>query len=108
VSLDRPAFAQDGDHIYQRDKVLSDDRADFELLGGNLAKDARRCIGRTGACCPMTRAFQDPVRLRLLPLHQGRPDLARERNPIVGADPRSFPAGHSIAGCSETLVDGAR
>ncbi len=39
VLLDRPDFAKDGDHVYQRDKVFSDDPAHFQLLGGNLAKD---------------------------------------------------------------------
>src|SRR5215213_981625 len=37
--LDRSGLAKDHDHVYQRDHVLSDDPAHFELLDGELAKD---------------------------------------------------------------------
>jgi hypothetical protein len=36
--LDRPTFARDAHHVYQRDRPLSDDPAHFELLDGNLSK----------------------------------------------------------------------
>jgi hypothetical protein len=39
VLLDRPGFAKDDQHVYQRDRVLSDDPAHFELLDGELSKD---------------------------------------------------------------------
>ena len=38
--LDRPNFAKDTRHVYQRDRRLSDDPAHFELLDGNLSKDS--------------------------------------------------------------------
>ena len=31
-------YVKDRDHVYQRDRVFSDDPANFELLGGELAK----------------------------------------------------------------------
>jgi hypothetical protein len=41
VLLPRPGFSKDRDHVYQHDRVLSDDPAHFELLDGELAKDSR-------------------------------------------------------------------
>lgn len=38
--LDRPGLAKDRNHIYQRDRAISDDPAHFELLDGQLAKDS--------------------------------------------------------------------
>ena len=37
--LARPGFAKDRHHVYQRDRAISDDPDNFELLDGNLAKD---------------------------------------------------------------------
>lgn len=39
--LDRAGFAKDHHHVYQRDRALSDDPANFELLEGELSKDSR-------------------------------------------------------------------
>ncbi|MGH3643213.1 MAG: DKNYY domain-containing protein [Mycobacterium sp.] len=49
VLLGRPDFARDRDHVYQRDRVLSDDPAHFELLGGNLAKDGKAVYWSDGS-----------------------------------------------------------
>lgn len=49
VLLDRPDFARDRDHVYQRDRVLSDDPVHFELLGGNLAKDGEAVYWSDGS-----------------------------------------------------------
>jgi hypothetical protein len=38
--LNRPNFAEDNRLVYQRDRVISDDPAHFELLEGGLAKDS--------------------------------------------------------------------
>lgn len=38
--LDRPGFAKDAHHVYQRDRPFSDDPAHFELLDGDLSKDS--------------------------------------------------------------------
>jgi DKNYY family len=38
--LDRPNFAKDSHHVYQHDRVISDDPAHFVLLDGDLAKDS--------------------------------------------------------------------
>ena len=37
--LDRPNFAKDSHHVYQHDRVISDDPAHFVLLDGDFAKD---------------------------------------------------------------------
>jgi DKNYY family protein len=49
VLLDRPDFARDGAHVYQRDRVISDDPRHFELLGGNLAKDGEAVYWSDGS-----------------------------------------------------------
>jgi DKNYY family len=38
--LDRTNFAKDRHHVYQHDRVISDDPAHFVLLDGDLAKDS--------------------------------------------------------------------
>jgi hypothetical protein len=39
LPLERPGFAKDAHHIYQRDVAISADPAHFELLDGELSKD---------------------------------------------------------------------
>jgi hypothetical protein len=71
--LDRPNFARDARHVYQRDRRVSDDPAHFELLDGELSKDStavywsdgevlsddpghlRSSRTRTTTCSPRTR-----------------------------------------------------
>ncbi|MGE5698096.1 MAG: DKNYY domain-containing protein [Candidatus Sericytochromatia bacterium] len=38
--LQRPGFAKDSRHVYQRDRPISDDTAHFQLLDAGLAKDS--------------------------------------------------------------------
>ncbi|MCW2734508.1 MAG: hypothetical protein JWR13_5324 [Mycobacterium sp.] len=91
VLLDRPGFAKDGEHVYQRDTVLSDDPAHFELLGGNLAKDARAVYWSDGRVLS-----DDPAHFTILSdsdyylfTRDGR-TVHVNGNPIVGADPATF------------------
>ena len=50
--FDRPNFAKDARHIYQRDCRLSDDPAHFELLDGNLSNIVSNSYGDLGEDVP--------------------------------------------------------
>lgn len=80
--LQRPGFAKDRDHVYQRDRVLSDDPAHFELLDGELAKDSRVVYRSDGSVLsedPGT--LRDHLRRRSLPVHERRQARSRQRQP---------------------------
>jgi hypothetical protein len=47
--LDRSGFGKDADHVFHRDRVISDDPAHFELLDGELSKDRRAVYWSDGS-----------------------------------------------------------
>ena len=49
-------YVKDRDHVYQRDRVFSDDPANFELLGGELAKDSHFVDGADPQTFPVDGA----------------------------------------------------
>jgi hypothetical protein len=91
VLLDRPDFAKDADHVYQRDTVLSDDPAHFELLGGNLTKDGSAVYWSDGHVLS-----DDPAHFSIVSdsdyylfTKDGR-TVHVNGSPVVGADPATF------------------
>ena len=91
VLLDRPDFAKDDGHVYQRDTVLSDDPANFELLDGNLAKDGRAVYWSDGRVLS-----DDPTHFSIVSDSDYYLFTKDDRtvhvngNPVVGADPATF------------------
>ena len=80
--LDRPSFAKDSHHVYQHDRVISDDPAHFVLLDGDLAKDSHVVFWSDGSVLS-----NDPEHLLIISaadhylVHQGRPDCSCQRQP---------------------------
>ena len=91
VLLDRPDFAKDGNHVYQRDRVLSDDPAHFELLGGNLAKDGSAVYWSDGHVLS-----DDPAHFAIVSdsdyylFTKDARTVHVNGSPIAGADPATF------------------
>jgi hypothetical protein len=89
--LDRPDFAKDAHHVYQRDRRLSDDPAHFELLDGNLSKDSNAVYWSDGGVLsddPASFAIISDEEHYLFTKDTGTVHV--NGNPIVGADPASF------------------
>jgi hypothetical protein len=91
VLLDRAFLARDRDHVYQRDRVLSDDPEHFELLRANLAKDATAVYWSDGSVLST-----DPARFAIVAdadhylfTKDGR-SVQLNGKTIVGADPATF------------------
>jgi DKNYY family protein len=89
--LDRPGFAKDRDHVFQRDRAISDDPAHFELLDGELAMDSRVVYWSDGSVLS-----EDPTHFAIvstadhyLYTKDGR-TVHVNGNPIPGADPSTF------------------
>lgn len=89
--LRRPGFAKDREHVYQRDRVLSDDPVHFELLDGELAKDTRVVFWSDGSVLS-----EDPVHFAIISdadhhlyTRDGRA-VHVNGNPIRDADPATF------------------
>jgi hypothetical protein len=85
--LDRSRLARDHHHVYQRDRVLSDDRAHFELLDGELAKDGHVVYWSDGLVLS-----EDPANFAIISDadHYLYPKTAAPHvngNPIADADP---------------------
>ncbi len=89
--LDRPGFAEDRDHVYQRDRVISDDPAHFELLDGELAKDSHVVYRSDGSVLS-----EDPTHFAIVSTadnYRYTKDASTvyvNGNPIPGADPSTF------------------
>lgn len=91
VLLDRTDFAKDEDRVYQRDTVVSDDPAHFELLDGNLTKDGKAVYWSDGRVLS-----HDPEHFSILSdsdyylfTRDGR-TVHVNGNPVIGADPATF------------------
>jgi DKNYY family protein len=89
--LDRPSFAKDRDHVFQRDRTISDDPAHFELLDGELAKDSHVVYGSDGSVLS-----DDPTHFAIvstadnyLYTKDGQ-TVHVNGNPIPGVDPSTF------------------
>lgn len=89
--LRRPGFAKDRDHVYQRDRVFSDDPVHFELLDGELAKDSRVVFWSDGSVLS-----EDPAHFAIISdaahylyTRDGRA-VHVNGNPIPDADPATF------------------
>jgi hypothetical protein len=89
--LDRPGFAKDAHHVYQRDRPLSDDPAHFELLDGQLAKDSTAVYWSDGGVLS-----DDPAHFAIIS-HVDHYLFTKDSrtvhvngNPINGADPATF------------------
>jgi hypothetical protein len=89
--LARHGLAKDHDHVYQRDRVISDDPANFALLDGELAKDSRAVYRSDGAVLS-----RDPANFAIISNTDGylytRDGSAVDvnGNPIADADPANF------------------
>lgn len=113
--LHRPGFTKNRDHVYQRDRVLSDDPGHFELLDGELAKDSRVVYWSDGSVLS-----EDPAHFAIVSdadhyLHtrDGRA-VHVNGNPVADADLSSFrPLDGSYASDSSRVywmgkaIDGA-
>lgn len=91
VLLDRPDFAKDDGHVYERDTVVSDDPGHFELLDGNLAKDGKAVYWSDGRVLS-----EDPEHFSIISdsdyylfTRDGR-TVHVNGNPVIGADPDTF------------------
>lgn len=89
--LERQDFAKDRGRVYQRDDVLSNDPTHFELLGGNLSKDADSVYWSDGKVLS-----DDPGHFLIVSdadhylFTKDRRTVHVNGHPIVGADPASF------------------
>jgi hypothetical protein len=85
LPLERAGFGKDTHHVYQRDVAISADPAHFELLDG-----------------------ADPATFRVLnAAFECSADAEHgyyRQTVIAGADPRSFPPGRAVTGCSDTSI----
>jgi len=94
--LDRPGFAKDRHHVFQLDRVISDDPAHFELLDGSLSKDATHIYWSDG-----TALSDDPAHFVIVSntehylFTKDSRSVHVNGSPIVGADPATF---HALAG----------
>lgn len=89
--IQRPGFAKDSRHVYQRDRPISDDPAHFELLDAGLAKDSVAVYWSDG-----TVLSNDPAHVAIVS-NTGHYLFAKDGRtvyvngkPISGADPASF------------------
>lgn len=91
--LDRPGFAKDARHVYQRDRRLSDDPAHFELLDGDLSKDSAAVYWSDGEVLS-----DDPAHFAIISnsdhylFTKDARTVHVNGNPIDGADPATFEA----------------
>lgn len=89
--LNRPGFAKDAHHVYQRDRRLSDDPAHFELLDGELSKDSAAVYWSDGAVLS-----DDPAHFAIVSnadhylFTKDATTVHVNGNPIDGADPSTF------------------
>lgn len=89
--LDRPGFAKDANHVYQRDRRLSDDPTHFELLDGELSKDSAAVYWSDGAVLS-----DDPAHFAIITnvdsylFTKDATTVHANGNPIDGADPATF------------------
>lgn len=89
--LDRAGLAMDRDHVYQRDRVISDDPAHFELLDGELARDRHTVFWSDGSVLS-----DDPAHFAIVSnadhylYTRDGSTVHVNGNPIQGADPATF------------------
>jgi hypothetical protein len=89
--LDRPGFAKDSQHVYQYERVFSDDPAHFELLAGDLSKDSAAVYRPDGSVLS-----NDPAHFAIVSnrdhylFTKDNRDVHVNGNPIAGADPATF------------------
>ena len=98
--LDRPDFARDAHHVYQRDRRVSDDPVHFELLDGNLSKDSAAVYWSDGDVLS-----DDPAHFAIISdsdhylFTKDTGTVHVNGNPIEGADPATF---HVLQGAYAT------
>lgn len=89
--LDRPGWAKDSDHIFQRDRIISDDPAHFELLDGDLARDSHVVYWSDGSVLS-----EDPAHFAIVSnadhylFTRDSTTVHVNGNPVTGADPATF------------------
>jgi DKNYY family protein len=93
--LDRPGFAKDAHHVYQRDRRVSDDPAHFELLDGELFADSTAVYWSDGDVLS-----DDPAHFAIISnadhylFTKDTKTVHVNGNPINGADPATFHVVH--------------
>jgi DKNYY family protein len=93
--LNRPGFARDSTHVFQRDRVFSADPAHFVLMDGELSKDSTSVYWPDG-----TVLSDDPEHFTIISntdhylFAKDRQTVSVNGNAIVGADPVSFVVLH--------------
>jgi hypothetical protein len=89
--LERPGFAKDRDRVYQRDRAISDDPGNFELLDGDLAKDSHVVYWSDGSVLS-----EDPAHFAIISTADNYiytkdgQTVHVNGNPIPDADPATF------------------
>jgi hypothetical protein len=89
--LERPGFAKDAQHVYQRDAAISTDPAHFELLDGELSKDGSAVYWSDGRVLS-----QDPAHFAIISnvdhylFTKDAETVHVNGNPIDQADPATF------------------
>lgn len=89
--IDRPGWAKDRDHVFHRDRAISDDPAHFELLAGDVAKDSRAVYWSDGSVLS-----EDPEHFAIVSnadhylFTKDSTAVHVNGNPIPDADPATF------------------
>ncbi|HEX7827910.1 MAG TPA: DKNYY domain-containing protein, partial [Mycobacterium sp.] len=89
--LERPGFAKDAQHVFQRDTAISSDPAHFELLDGELAKDRTAVYWSDGRVLS-----NDPAHFAIISntdhylFTKDAKTVHVNGNPIAQADPATF------------------
>jgi len=89
--LERSGFGKDRDHVYQHDRIVSEDPNHFELLDGELAKDSRAVYWSDGSVLS-----EDPTHFAIISntahyLYTRDGHMVHVNgNPISEADPSTF------------------
>ncbi|MCU1695385.1 MAG: hypothetical protein JWR34_1448 [Mycobacterium sp.] len=91
LPLERPGFAKDAHHVYQRDVAISADPAHFELLDGELSKDGSAVYWSDGRVLS-----EDPAHFVIISnvdhylFTKDAETVQVNGNPIDQADPATF------------------
>jgi hypothetical protein len=91
LPLERPGFAKDAHHVYQRDVAISTDPAHFELLDGELSKDGSAVYWSDGRVLS-----EDPAHFVIISnvehylFTKDAETVQVNGNPIDKADPATF------------------
>jgi hypothetical protein len=108
--LARDGVARDGAHVFQRDRIVSDDPAHFELLDGNPTRDSRAVYRSDGRMLSEdTDGFaivSDTDHYLFTNDFECSADAASAY--YRGADPATFPPDRAVTTCSETSVSFAQ